>query len=91
MTRAELLQFDGIGRNILERRIAALVAVLDAANKMIAADDVAQAAISIPEEAKTLSGNALEEARQRWIRSVAESDERYERAWEQLRSVLKTV
>lgn len=39
-SRKELLQFDGVGRNILERRIVALVKVLDAAAELlVAADD----------------------------------------------------
>ena len=42
--RAELLQFEGIGRNILERRIVALVEVLDAATELVDADDAAQQA-----------------------------------------------
>jgi len=65
--REELLQCDGVGRVALERRVVALVRVLDAAEELVAADDAAQAATS----------------------DVA--DERYEQAWEQLRSVLKSV
>ena len=44
MTRAELLQFEGISRSILERRIVALVEVLDAAAELVRADDAAQQA-----------------------------------------------
>lgn len=43
MTRDELLQFDGTGRNVLERRIELLVRALDAALELVAADDAAQA------------------------------------------------
>jgi hypothetical protein len=68
--REELLQLDGVGRIVLERRIVALVRVLDAATELIAADDAAQQATSIEEDG---------------------ADERYEQAWEQLRSVLKSV
>lgn len=42
--RKELLEFDGIGRNVLEARIVALVRVLDAARELVAADDDAQRA-----------------------------------------------
>lgn len=62
-----LLQVDGIGRNVLEARIARMVPVLLAANELVAADDAAQAG----------DGDA--------------ADERYERAWEQLRAALRTA
>lgn len=43
-TREDLLQFSGIGRNVLETRVVALVKVLDAAAELVAADDAAQQA-----------------------------------------------
>ena len=90
-TRAELLQFEGTGRNILERRITLLVRVLDAATELVAADDHANETIMVPPGIAELTGDELTQARERWIRSVTDSDERCERAWEELQSVLKAV
>lgn len=91
MTRAELLQFEGVSRSVLEDRIALLVEVLDAAAELVRADDAAQEVIRIPAGVEKLRGDALEEAKRVWFQTVADRDERYERAWDQLRSVLKFV
>ena len=42
--RDELLRFEGVSRSVLERRIVALVRVLDAAEELVAADDAATGA-----------------------------------------------
>jgi hypothetical protein len=55
-----LLQVDGIGRNVLEARIARMVPVLLAANELVTADDAAQASGSDE------SGEAEERCERAW-------------------------
>lgn len=56
--RADLLKFEGTGRNVLEARIVALVRVLDAASELVSADDAAQAAIALDEPAGDVDADA---------------------------------
>ena len=49
--RKRLLQFDGTPRSVLEARVTRLVAVLDAAEELVAAEE---ATASIPNDAETL-------------------------------------